>query len=310
MPIQLEHVNYTYDIHRPSERVALKDICLTFEDHCFTALIGRTGSGKSTLIQQMNGLLLPTSGKIAINDYVIDMSPVYKTRKGKQVIDGKAMARKHRKKLKDVKNLRKRVGLVFQFPEYQIFEETVLKDVSYGPKNFGLSDEEAKKAAKEALAMVGLSEKYYDRSPFELSGGEKRRVAIAGILAMKPDVLILDEPTVGLDRAGEDNLLNLLKKISEQGSSIILSTHDMDVVLKYCDRAIVLSYGEVVSDSTPLELFQNMDFLKDSSIEPPKVFAFAMALKERGLDIDLANVKDAKTLAEEICRVKGVTHHE
>lgn len=306
MPIRLEQVFYTYDIGRPSEREALKDINLTFEDHCFTALIGRTGSGKSTLIQQLNGLLLPTSGKVSVNDYVIDMSLEYKKKHGEEVVDNRAMKKKHKKKLKDVKGLRKRVGLVFQFPEYQIFEETVLKDVSFGPKNFGSNEKEALELAKAALKEVGLSEKYYNRSPFELSGGEKRRVAIAGILALKPDVLVLDEPTVGLDRAGETNLLELLKSISQAGASIILSTHDMDVVLKYCERAIVLNYGKVVYDTTPLELFQNIDFLRDSSIEPPKVFRFALELKKRGLPLELSNIKDARTLAEEILRVKGV----
>lgn len=306
MSIQIEHLHYTYDISLPSERVALTDICLEFPDHCFSALIGRTGSGKSTLIQQMNGLLLPTSGKITVHDYVIDMTLEYKEKKGIQIVDEKKMKKKHKKKMKDIKSLRKRVGIVFQFPEYQIFEETVLKDVCYGPKNFGMSDEESINAAKEALTLVGLNESYYERSPFELSGGEKRRVAIAGILAMKPDVLVLDEPTVGLDKAGEANLLSLLKSISSTGASIIIATHDMDVVLGYCDRAIVLNYGKVVSDTTPLELFQNESFLKDSSIVAPKVFSFAMELKNRGLDIDLSKVKDIQSLAKEISRVKGV----
>lgn len=306
MSIEIEHLNYTYDIALPSEREALKDIRLSFPDHCFSALIGRTGSGKSTLIQQMNGLLLPTSGKIQVHDYIIDMTLEYKSKKGKDIVDQRKMKKKHKKKLKDIKNLRKRVGIVFQFPEYQIFEETVLKDVCYGPKNFGMSEDESKEAAKAALTLVGLDEAYYERSPFELSGGEKRRVAIAGILAMKPEVLVLDEPTVGLDRAGEANLLRVLKSISDSGASIIIATHDMDVVLSHCNRAIVLDQGRVVSDSTPLELFQNIDFLKDSSIAPPKVFSFALALKEKGLDIDLSLVKDTESLAKEIVRVKGV----
>lgn len=304
MPITLENIFYTYNQHLPSERQALDDVSLVFEDHCFTALIGRTGSGKSTLIQHLNGLLLPTSGKLDVNGYVIDMSLVYK--KDTKTIDEKAMKKKHKAKQRDIKTLRKRVGLVFQFPEYQIFEETVLKDVCFGPKNFGKTEEEAQLESKRALALVGLDKSFYERSPFELSGGEKRRVAIAGILAMKPDVLVLDEPTVGLDRASEDNLLSLLEKISESGTSIILATHDMDVVLKCCDRAIVLDKGKVVSDSTPLELFQNMTFLSDSSIEPPMVFSFAKKLIENGLAIDISKVKDSVSLAKEIVRVKGV----
>ena len=302
MSITLEKVNYIYDLHHPNQTKALNDIDLVFADHCFTALIGKTGSGKSTLLQHLNGLLLPTSGKITIQDYVIDMNLIYK-KNGK--INTRAMKKKHKAKLKDVKQLRKRVGIVFQFPEYQIFEETVLKDVSYGPRNFGLSEEEAIKQAKEALLLTGLDESYFERSPFELSGGEKRRVAIAGILAMKPDVLVLDEPTVGLDVAGEENLMGLISKLYDKGTSIILATHNMDVVLKYAHRAVVLDQGRIVHDSTPLELFQNADYLKSSSLEPPKVFRFATDLIQGGLPLDLANVKDCESLAREIIRVKG-----
>jgi len=301
MPINLSHVTYIYDLHRPSEKMALNDLSLVFEDHTFTALIGQTGSGKSTLIQQLNGLLLPTYGKIDINGYLIDMTLVTK-KNGK--IDSGAMKAKHRKKLKDIKSLRKRVGIIFQFPEYQIFEETVLKDVAFGPKNFGKKEEEALKDAKDALRLVGIDESYYERSPFELSGGEKRRVAIAGILALHPDVLVLDEPTVGLDAEGESNLMSLLVSLYEKGTSLILSTHNMDVVLHYAKRAIVLENGKVVYDTTPLELFQSKSFLENSSILPPKVFCFAMDLKKKGLPIDLAKVKDVDSLADEILRVK------
>lgn len=301
MSIKLENVCYTYNPHRPGEVHALDDINLLFEDHCFTALIGKTGSGKSTLIQQLNGLLLPTTGKITIQDYLIDMSIIYK-KNGK--VNVRQMKKKHKKKLKDVKLLRKRVGIVFQFPEYQIFEETVLKDVAFGPKNFGLSEEESIRQAKEALSLTGLSENYYERSPFELSGGEKRRVAIAGILAMKPDVLVLDEPTVGLDAAGEENLMSLVTKLYESGTSIILATHNMDVVLKYATRAIVLEKGKVILDSTPLKLFQDQKFLETSSIEPPKVFRFAIDLVKGGLPLDLNHVFDCHSLAREIVKVK------
>ena len=308
MPITLKNVNYTYSLSSPNEREALKDINLIFEDHCFTALIGETGSGKSTLIQHLNGLLLPTSGVVSVSDYVIDMTLVYKTKKGQitDVVDKRAMKKKHKKRMKDIKILRKRVGLVFQFPEYQIFEETVIKDVSYGPKNFGATPEEAIKAAKRALTLVNLDSSFYERSPFELSGGEKRRVAIAGIIAMNPDVLVLDEPTVGLDVAGEENLLNLLKDISSSGTSIIIATHDMDVVLGYAKKAIVLDKGMVIKETTPLELFQDESFIKLSSLEPPKVFSFALKLKKRGMDINLANIKDTESLADEILRCKGV----
>ena len=301
MPVRLEHVNFIYSPGSPSQKKALNDINLLFEDGCFTALIGKTGSGKSTLIQHLNGLLLPTSGVVEVGSYLIDMTLEYK-KNGK--VNTSLMKKKHKKKLKDVKGLRKKVGLVFQFPEYQLFEETVIKDVAYGPKNFGMKEEDAKEAAKDALSLVGLDESFYERSPFELSGGEKRRVAIAGILALKPDILVLDEPTVGLDAKSEENLMNLLISLYEKGTSIILATHNMDVVLQYAKRVIVLDQGKIKKDTTPLELFQDQDFLKTSSLEPPKVFSFALSLKEKGMDIDLTKVKDVSSLALEIVRNK------
>lgn len=307
MPITLKNIHYTYDPHSPSERVALRGIDLSFPDRCFSALIGRTGSGKSTIIQHLNGLLLPDSGTISVGDYTIDMSLVYCTKHGQitDIVDKRAMKKKHHQKLKGLKDLRRRVGIVFQFPEYQLFEESVIKDVAFGPKNFGLSEEESLKVSREALSLVGLDESYDTRSPFELSGGEKRRVAIAGILALHPDVLVLDEPTVGLDAGSQDSLMQLITSLHEKGKSIILATHDMDVVLAYCDRAIVLDHGKIVSDSVPIDLFRNMEFMAASSLEPPKVFSFAIALRARGLDIDLAKIRDVSSLASEIVRLKG-----
>lgn len=301
MPLNLKNLSYTYAIKTPQEKKALDDVTLSFEEHCFTALIGKTGSGKSTLIQHLNALLLPTSGIVELDDHIIDMSLVYR-KNGK--INQRAMKKKHKKKIKDIKEIRRKVGLVFQFPEYQLFEETVIKDVSYGPKNFGMKEEEAKEMAMESLSLVGLDESFYERSPFELSGGEKRRVAIAGILAMKPDILVLDEPTVGLDAKSEETLMNLLVSLYEKGTSIIIATHNMDVVLQYAKRAIVLDNGKVVKDTTPLDLFHDEEFLKTSSIEPPKVFSFALALQRNGMDIDISRVKDATSLADEIVRIK------
>ncbi len=307
MPIRLENLYFSYNAYSKYARQALDDINLEFQDNSFTCLIGKTGSGKSTLIQQLNALLIPTSGKVSVDDYIVDMSLEYKHKKDPnlKIVSERKMKKKHKKKLKNIKDLRKKVGLVFQFPEYQIFEETVLKDVSYGPKNFGVSAEEAIKVSKEALSLVGIDSSYYERSPFELSGGEKRRIAIAGILALKPSILVLDEPTVGLDKGGEENLLNLLTTIKNSGVSIIVATHDMDVVLKYADRAIVLDKGKVIHDSTPLELFQNENFLVNSSLQPPKVFSFAQKLIANGVNVDLTKIKDSQSLASEIARIKG-----
>lgn len=301
MPIELEHVTHIYSAGSPFAKTALDDISLSFDKDTFTALIGKTGSGKSTLIQHLNALLLPTNGIVKINDHVIDMTLIYK-KNGK--VNVRVMKKKHKKKIKDIKTVRKNVGIVFQFPEYQLFAETVIKDVSYGPKNFGESEEEAIKSAKEALTLVGLNETFYDRSPFELSGGEKRRVAIAGILAFKPSVLVLDEPTVGLDAKSEENLMSLLVKLHNSGTQIILATHNMDVVLRYAKRVIVLEKGKIAIDTDPLSLFQNKEFLSTSSLEPPKVFSFAMSLKSRGVDIDLTKVKDTYSLALEIVRAR------
>lgn len=304
MPITLQDVFFSYQAKSTDQHAALNDIHLTFQDNCFTALIGKTGSGKSTLIQHLNALLLPTSGIVKINDYIIDMSLEY-NKKGN--VSLRKMKKKHKKKLKNIKDIRKKVGIVFQFPEYQLFADTIINDVAYGPKNFGRTQEEALQDAKEALKLVDLNESFYERSPFELSGGEKRRVAIAGILALKPDVLVLDEPTVGLDANSERNLMLLLKSLHQKGVSIILATHNMDVVLHYCSRAIVLDHGKIIYDTTPLELFQNKEFISTSSLEPPKVFSFAMLLKEKGLKINLENIKDTKSLADEIVKAKEIS---
>lgn len=306
MPISLEQIYYTYNMGRPDQRKALINIDLQFEDHCFTALIGRTGSGKSTLIQHLNGLLLPDCGILRVDDFTLDRSLIYKEKKGQRVVDVRKMKKIRKKKIKDVKSLRKKVGIVFQFPEYQLFEDNVLKDVAYGPKNFGKSDEDAIKMSKEALSLVGIDPSYYQRSPFELSGGEKRRVAIAGILALDPDVLVLDEPTVGLDAGNQENLMNLITSLYERGKSIIIATHDMDVVMKYCDRAVVFDHGKIVLNKAPLKLFQDEVFMSTSSLQPPKAIKFAMDLIRNGVDVKLENIKDIPTLAKEIARVKGV----
>lgn len=275
MSIDIRKVSFTYLKDSINEHHALKDISLFFEDHSFIGIVGETGSGKSTLIQHLNGLLIPNEGEIIIDEFKIDSK---------------------KKKQKNLKNLRKHVGVVFQFPEYQLFEETVLKDVAFGPKNFKYKEEEALAMAKEALASVGINEDYYDKSPFELSGGEKRRVAIAGILAINPDILVLDEPTAGLDPYGVEVIMNLVLDLYNKGKTIILVTHDMDLLLKYCQKVVVLKDGEVSYNGTPKNLFDNLD--DTSSIDIPFIYSFIHKLNERGFTIKPSDVTSIQDLVK------------
>ena len=300
MSISTKDLCYTYQ--SSFEFHALKNVNLELEDHCFLALVGETGSGKSTLVQNLNGLLTPTSGEIKMGNYVIRVID-----SKRQLIDlslskeeVNKLRKKKREKQFELKKLRKYAGLVFQFPEYQLFEESVLKDVMFGPKNFGIKDEEAKKLAIEALKSCNIDSSYFSRSPFELSGGEKRRVAIAGILALDPEVLVLDEPTAGLDPQGEKEMMALFEKIYKSGKSVIIVTHNMDLVLKYARTVVVMSKGEVVKKGDPLDVFVDEELLKNVAIEPPYVIKVALALKEKGIDIDLTKVKDIPSLAKEI----------
>ena len=303
MPVVFSHLNFLYSPNSPLQVAALKDINLTIKDNSFTCVIGHTGSGKSTLVQQINGLLLPNSGEVNVNGLIVTSKENQKNiKKG---------FKKQKRDIKDVlniKELRKGVGLVFQFPEYQLFEETVLKDVSFGPKNFAYSNEEAEEMAKEALELVGISKDLYERNPFELSGGQRRRVAIAGIITLKPKILILDEPTAGLDPQGSKEMMDLFLKLHSLGTTIIMVTHDMDNVIKYGTDVVVLSSGEIIKECKPYELFLDKNILSNLSIEEPKVISFSKELNEKGYHIDLANVKDVESLVEEIS--KGGDKHE
>ncbi len=281
MSISFDHVFYSYDNTSLVSNNAINDISFSLNDHFFTAIIGQTGSGKSTLIQHINGLFKPTSGTVSVGDFILDSS---------------------RKKIKNIKDLRKKVGLVFQFSEYQLFEESVLKDVSFGPRNFGYSKEEATKKAINALKKVGIDESYYEKSPFELSGGEKRRVAIAGILALEPKILILDEPTAGLDPRGTDEILKLFEMLYNQGTSIIVVTHDMDIVLKYCTSILCLKDGKLVGNYLPIEFFYNDELLKEVEIEEPYIISFTKKLINKGLNLDINNIKDIDSLVIELKR--------
>lgn len=262
MEINFRNVNFTYDSRSKLE--TLKNINLTISKSGeFISILGHTGSGKSTLVQLMNALIIPTSGNLTILNQEI------KTKKQKN---------------KNLKNIRKQIGLVFQFPEYQLFEDTVLKDVMFGPMNFGKTKEEAKEIAIKTLKELKVDESLYEKSPFNLSGGQKRKVAIAGILASNPDVLILDEPTVGLDPVGKHELLELLKHIHETtNKTIIIITHDMNVVTKYTKRTLVLSNGEIVYDGNTKELFQNYKKLEQYNLDLPYISKIALKLQEKQL---------------------------
>lgn len=260
MGITLQQVSYTYQANTPFEGRALFGVDLEIVEGSYTALIGHTGSGKSTILQLLNGLNVPTAGSVIIDEMVITPTSVNK----------------------DIKQVRKKVGLVFQFPESQVFDETVLKDVAFGPQNFGVSKEEAEATAREKLALVGIDEELFERSPFELSGGQMRRVAIAGILAMEPNVLVLDEPTAGLDPAGRKELMAIFKELHQAGMTIVLVTHLMDDVANFADYVYVLEKGKVVRSGHPSAVFQEVDFMESIQLGVPKVTKFAANLERRG----------------------------
>ena len=277
MSITFKEVEHTYSPNTPFAYYALKGINLNIKKGSMTALIGHTGSGKSTLIQHINALLLPTKGQVTIEDFMIEAGT----------------------KPSKLKDLRRRAGLVFQFPEYQLFEETILKDISFGPKNFGMDEEEYTKIAVESLKLVGLDETYLERSPFELSGGQKRRVAIAGILAMNPDILILDEPTAGLDPQGSKDMMDLFKKINKLGKTVIIVTHDMNHVLEYCDDVVVMNKGMIERHVSVEDLFQETEYLSSLSIDLPTITSFILRLNEQGFNIN-PSIKNIDELAKQI----------
>ena len=278
MSIALEHVNYVYSPGTAYEKQALKDVSLEIPQGQFVGIIGHTGSGKSTLIQHLNGLTRATSGRILYE--------------GRNIYEEGY----------DMRWLRSQVGLVFQYPEHQLFEVDVLSDVCFGPKNQGLSQKECEARAKEALDLVGFPDKYYKQSPFELSGGQKRRVAIAGVLAMRPKVLVLDEPTAGLDPKGRDEILDQVERLhKETGMTVILVSHSMEDVARYVERIIVMNRGEKMLDGTPREVFRHYKELEKVGLAAPQVTYVMHDLKERGFDLspDATTIEEA---ADEIMR--------
>ncbi len=281
MSIILDHVNYIYEAGTAMEYAALKDINLVIPDGQFIGLIGHTGSGKSTLVQHLNGLLKPTSGGVYYNGADIHDSDYNR------------------------KELRSKVGLVFQYPEHQLFEVDVFSDVCFGPKNLGLDKKETELRAYTALKQVGIADEYFYQSPFDLSGGQKRRVAIAGVLAMKPDVLILDEPTAGLDPKGRDEILDRIAMLrKETGMTVILVSHSMEDVAKYVDRIIVMNKGQVMLDDEPREVFRQYKELEEVGLAAPQVTYIMQTLKKSGFPVntDVTTIEEAK---QSVLRVLG-----
>ncbi len=277
MAVRIENLRYIYLPKTPNANVALDGVSLTIPDNAFAAFIGRTGSGKSTLVQNLNALLIPTSGDIHVDEFHIGSK---------------------KRKNKNIKQLRKHVSVVFQFPEYQLFEETVEKDVAFGLRNFGYKEADAIEEAHRVLLSVGLDEKFFKKSPFELSGGEKRRVAIAGILAINPDILILDEPTAGLDASGAKYVMDIVENMHKEGKTIILVTHDMDLVMRYCNLVYVLKDGQLAYQGLVSTLFDEID--ESSAIEIPPLYQLAKKLKQRGAPIKIDEIKNVDDLVRQI----------
>lgn len=277
--IKIENLNHVYSEGTPYEKKALSNINLEINSGDFIGLIGHTGSGKSTLVQHLNGLLKPTSGKIYVD--------------GEELFSDKT----------DMIKVREKVGLVFQYPEYQLFEETIYKDIAFGPKNLGLSDEEVDERVMYAVNCVGLEERMLKKSPFEISGGQKRRVAIAGVLAMKPKVLVLDEPTAGLDPYGRDEILNEINLLHKEGITIILVSHSMEDISKYANRVLVMNNGELAFDDETLKIFEKTDELQNIGLRIPKVLEIIKSLEDRGINIE--PTLDIDVLKEDLLSMLG-----
>ena len=281
MQINLEHVTHTYQPGSPFQSTAIRDINLEIRDGEFLALIGHTGSGKSTLAQHINGLLKPTEGRV--------------------LIDGKDI---HEKDY-DKKKLRQQVGLVFQYPEHQLFEETVWKDIAFGPRNLGLSDGEIEVRVSEALERVGLPEKTAEKSPFELSGGQMRRVALAGVLAMRPKTLVLDEPAAGLDPLSRKSILDVIVELHKKGTTIVMISHSMDDVARVATRAVVMEKGGVAMDGTPTEIFCYPEMLEKLGLDVPAVSHLGMLLRGKGIEFPETILREEEAAAFLLSRWKG-----
>ena len=293
MKLILKEITQTFSSNVNKNFNAVDNVSLEINQGEFIGIIGPTGAGKTTLIEHFNALLVPTQGQV---EFHYDWQSLDNKTQTITVEPTVKIVKKSWKRIKKVNQIRKKIGIVFQFAEYQLFEETIEKDIIFGPINIGIPKEKAKEIAKEIIEVVGLTQDYLQRSPFELSGGQKRRVALAGILAMKPDFLVFDEPTAGLDPAGAKEMLNLFKKINEAGTTVIIVTHNLDDVLEYTSRTIFLEKGKIVKDDETLKVLVDIDLLKEKQMQPPKLVAITKAINDRH-NLDLPYVKSMPELA-------------
>ena len=301
MRLVLKDIVQTFSSNVNKNFNAIENVSLEINQGEFIGIIGPTGAGKTTLIEHFNALLIPTQGEVEFHydwqaldskTQTITVSPVVK------------VVKKSWKRIKNVNQIRKKVGIVFQFAEYQLFEETIEKDIIFGPVNIGIPKAKAKEIAKEIIEVVGLNQDYLTRSPFELSGGQKRRVALAGILAMKPDFLVFDEPTAGLDPAGAKDMLNLVKQINASGTTVIIVTHNLDDVLEYTSRTIFIEKGKIVKDGATLEVLSDIELLKQKEMQPPKLVSITNLINQK-YQLNIPYVKSMTELAEIINKIKA-----
>lgn len=301
MRLVLKDIVQTFSSNVNKNFNAIENVSLEINQGEFIGIIGPTGAGKTTLIEHFNALLIPTQGEVEFHydwqaldnkTQTITVSPVVK------------VVKKSWKRIKNVNQIRKKVGIVFQFAEYQLFEETIEKDIIFGPVNIGIPKAKAKEIAKEIIEVVGLNQDYLTRSPFELSGGQKRRVALAGILAMKPDFLVFDEPTAGLDPAGAKDMLNLFKQINASGTTVIIVTHNLDDVLEYTSRTIFIEKGKIVKDGTTLDVLSDIELLKEKEMQPPKLVSITNLINQK-YQLNIPYVKSMTELAEIINKMKA-----
>ncbi len=314
MQITAKHLSHTFDRKTSSEFKALDDVSATIAQGEFVAIIGHTGSGKTTFIEHLNALSVPTSGSLILEGITnVKQEAKFKKRLAKAKSSEIANEIKEqirlshireikpgRGKIKNVKDIRKRVGIVFQFAEYQLFEETILKDIIFGPVSMGMDKEKAQELAKKYIKLVGMNEDFLERSPFALSGGQKRRVALAGILAMEPDFLVLDEPTAGLDPQGEKDMYEIFKKLNKDGKTLIVVTHNLDHVLEHTERTLMFKHGKLIRDEKSLDLMFDIDFLKNNELEPPKLSAFVHTLETENKKIKIGKVRSIQELAKKL----------